>query len=142
MLVKAFKPSLEVQFIAALLGFTSRQQGSSGGGGGGEAGNNGEAGGGAAAAPLPGCSQAVYEGEFAALPEADGEAACAEWLQECGAALSGGGGGEDGGGDEGLPALVLDCRASVGQLRMPEEKEKVAHGDANLAIDDFLKGFS
>lgn len=40
----------------------------------------------------------------------------------------------------GAPAEAsLDCKASTGQLKMPEEKAKVAHGDANLVIDDFLK---
>jgi hypothetical protein len=36
---------------------------------------------------------------------------------------------------------VLDCKASAGQLVMPVEVV-VAHGDANLAIDDFLKDLS
>ncbi len=36
---------------------------------------------------------------------------------------------------------VLDCVASAGQLEMPVEAS-VAHGDANLAFDDFLKTFS
>ena len=33
---------------------------------------------------------------------------------------------------------LLDCAASAGRLVMPVEAS-VAHGDANLAFDDFLK---
>ena len=33
---------------------------------------------------------------------------------------------------------VLDCKASAGRLYVPEDASAVAHGDANLAIDDFL----
>ena len=33
---------------------------------------------------------------------------------------------------------VLDCKASTGRLYVPEDASAVAHGDANLAIDDFL----
>lgn len=35
-------------------------------------------------------------------------------------------------------AAVLDCKASTGKLFVPEDSEAVAHGDQNLAIDDFL----
>jgi hypothetical protein len=52
------------------------------------------------------------------------------WLAECGAAVTGVGGD-----------AAVDCKASAGQLRVPEEKDAVAHGDANLDIGDFLKGF-
>jgi hypothetical protein len=34
---------------------------------------------------------------------------------------------------------ILDCKASAGSLIVPEDDAAVAHGDANLAIDDFLK---
>ena len=34
--------------------------------------------------------------------------------------------------------LAVDCKASSGKLFVPEDTEAVAHGDANLAIDDFL----
>lgn len=37
---------------------------------------------------------------------------------------------------------TLDCKASTGQLKMPEEKEKVAHGDENLRLEDFLKSMA
>lgn len=40
-----------------------------------------------------------------------------------------------------LSNAVVDCKASAGQLVMPVEVV-VAHGDANLAIDDFLKNLS
>ncbi len=36
------------------------------------------------------------------------------------------------------PAASLDCKASGGKLFVPEDNTKVAHGDANLAIEDFL----
>ena len=38
-------------------------------------------------------------------------------------------------------AAVLDCKASANLLRMPVEAG-VAHGDTNLAIDDFLKNLT
>ena len=69
-------------------------------------------------------------------PQADageGLAECLAWLAECGAVVVAGSGA--GAGDQ------LDCKASAGQLKLPEDKTAVAHGDANLAIDDFLKGF-
>jgi hypothetical protein len=39
--------------------------------------------------------------------------------------------------------LLLDCKAASarGGLRPPPEKPKVAHGDANLDINDFLAKF-
>ena len=52
--------------------------------------------------------------------------ACAQWLEARGAQLS---------GDD---PDVLDTKASRGQLFVPEDDTKVAHGDRNLAIDDFL----
>lgn len=65
--------------------------------------------------------------------EAEGWAECLAWLAECGAVVT----------DADQPAdAALDCKASTGQLKMPEEKEKVAHGDENLRVEDFLKGFA
>lgn len=52
--------------------------------------------------------------------------ACSQWLEARGAQLS-----ED-------DPVVLDTKASRGQLFVPEDDTKVAHGDRNLAIDDFL----
>lgn len=44
--------------------------------------------------------------------------------------------------ESGSPSEVaLDCKASAGQLKMPEEKAKVAHGDENLRLEDFLARF-
>lgn len=37
---------------------------------------------------------------------------------------------------------ALDCKASAAQqLKIPEEKAKVAHGDENLKLEDFLARF-
>ena len=72
----------------------------------------------------------VFEGANAAQGGEEGRAACVAWLAECGAVVTG----------QGADAAV-DCKASTGQLQMPPEKEKVAHGDANLDIGDFLKSF-
>lgn len=33
---------------------------------------------------------------------------------------------------------ILNLQASVSSLFMPEPEDAVAHGDANLAVDDFL----
>ena len=65
---------------------------------------------------------------------AEGCADCLAWLEECGAAVTGAAAGPT--------EAALDCKESAGQLKMPEEKKKVAHGDANLQIEDFLKTFS
>ncbi len=69
---------------------------------------------------------------------------CAAWLAECGAVVTGGEGSEGGGEGGAFTAVqaVLDCKASAaGQLKMPEEKDKVAHGDENLKLEDFLARF-
>ncbi len=51
---------------------------------------------------------------------------CEQWLEAHGAHL---------GGD---PLEFLDTKASRGNLFVPEDDTRVAHGDRNLAIDDFL----
>jgi hypothetical protein len=56
---------------------------------------------------------------------------CIDFLLECGGVLQG--------APEPPAAAALDCKASAGQLKMPEPKERVAHDDANLSLDDFLK---
>ncbi len=57
---------------------------------------------------------------------------CVKWLKEHGAVLS----------NESSPAEgAVDCKASANTLVMPAAVA-VAHGDANLAIDDFLKSMS
>jgi hypothetical protein len=152
-MVAAFKPSVPVSFIASVLGFVCRRKE--------EAYNSSNISKGTGITIslkkkgegvnkstsstlmgnnnnnsnnklLPGCARGVYIGQHA--PNEDrqaGLAACEEWLRECGAVVV------SGGGEMG----VLDCKQSTGQLKIPENKEAVAHGDANLAIEDFLKGF-
>ena len=57
---------------------------------------------------------------------------CIGWLKEHGAVLS-----KESSEVEG----AVDCKASSNTLVMPAAVA-VAHGDANLAIDDFLKSMS
>lgn len=58
--------------------------------------------------------------------------ACMTWLKEHGAVLS----------KEASPSeAAVECKASANTLVMPAAVA-VAHGDANLAIDDFLKSMS
>lgn len=119
--VKAFKPSVPVDFLATLLGFVAPEDAEH---------KSGKEKGSGMTVPLPGCANCVFEGSYAAKDLATGRQECLEWLEECGAVITAS--GED---------AAVDCKASTGQLRMPEEKEKVAHGDANLDIGDFLKSF-
>jgi len=42
-------------------------------------------------------------------------------------------------GDDDDETPVIDCRATASSLKMPEEKDQVAHGDATLALADFMK---
>ena len=51
---------------------------------------------------------------------------CKQWLEAHGAHLGG------------SPPEFLDTKASRGNLFVPEDDARVAHGDRNLAIDDFL----
>ncbi len=71
---------------------------------------------------------------FAAIEQAeegaDPEASCREWLEGHGAVLALAGDGAE---------ASVDCRASAGSLYIPEPDDAVAHGDANLAVEDFLK---
>ena len=58
--------------------------------------------------------------------------ACITWLKEHGAVLS----------KESSPAeAAVECKSSANTLVMPAPVA-VAHGDANLAIDDFLKSMT
>ncbi|KAL8162210.1 hypothetical protein V2J09_013699, partial [Rumex salicifolius] len=59
---------------------------------------------------------------------ADGLEECIEWLKAHGACLN-----SENDGD-----LQLDSKASSSSLFMPEPEDAVAHGDANLAVDDFF----
>ncbi|GAB4818303.1 hypothetical protein N2152v2_005349 [Parachlorella kessleri] len=79
--------------------------------------------------PLPGCADVVFVGKYA--PKSDFEEGlqdCVAWLLDCAAQLTG----------EAPFEMTIDCKASTGQLKVPEDKTAVAHGDANLNIDDFL----
>lgn len=58
----------------------------------------------------------------------DGLIECEEWLRTHGAILAADNNGE----------LQLDSKASSSSLYMPEPEDAVAHGDASLAVDDFL----
>ncbi|KAJ6322857.1 hypothetical protein OIU77_012659 [Salix suchowensis] len=53
---------------------------------------------------------------------------CLEWMKAHGACLASDDGGE----------IQLDTKASSSSLYMPEPEDAVAHGDANLAVNDFL----
>ncbi|KAI5066212.1 hypothetical protein GOP47_0018836 [Adiantum capillus-veneris] len=53
---------------------------------------------------------------------------CEEWLRAHGAILVNDNEGE----------LCVDCKASMATLFMPEPEDAVAHGDVNLAVNDFL----
>ncbi|KAI4351370.1 hypothetical protein L6164_005742 [Bauhinia variegata] len=60
--------------------------------------------------------------------DADALEECAEWLKSHGAHLI-----ADNNGD-----MLLDTKASSSTLYIPEQEDAVAHGDANLAVNDFL----
>lgn len=80
--------------------------------------------------PLPGCSHSVFKGEYASHgDELQGMEECIDWLVSCSAVID-------------TKDMILDCKASMGRLKVPEEKDAVAHGDANLDIGDFLKSFA
>ena len=132
--VKAFKPSLPVDFLARTLGFVvagdSTTTGCSKTGADNENIQGKKEEREQQQQPLPGCASAIFQGAYAPKDVAAGRQECIAWLAECGAVVTG----------EGEEA-VIDCKASTGQLTMPPEKEKVAHGDANLDIGDFLKSF-
>ncbi|KAJ6311629.1 hypothetical protein OIU77_013393 [Salix suchowensis] len=53
---------------------------------------------------------------------------CVEWMKAHGACLTTDNSGE----------MQLDTKASSSSLYMPEPEDAVAHGDANLAVNDFL----
>ncbi|XP_073146315.1 SAC3 family protein A [Henckelia pumila] len=60
--------------------------------------------------------------------EVDGVEECVDWLKAHGACLTSDNSGE----------VLLDTKASVSSLYMPEPEDAVAHGDASLAVNDFL----
>ncbi|KIY94984.1 hypothetical protein MNEG_12976 [Monoraphidium neglectum] len=129
-LARAFRPGVPLRALAEAAGFAARpsaaaaaaerrereRERSRGGGGGG---------------PLPGRGSVVFDGDYAAVEdEGAGLAAAEEWALSCGAVIVDGPGGE----------RLLDGKASCGRgvLHAPPEKGKVAHGDVNLDIHDFL----
>lgn len=61
--------------------------------------------------------------------DSDGYDECEEWLRAHGANLM---------NDNGSGEMCMDCKASASTLFMPEPEDAVAHGDANLAVNDFL----
>ncbi len=60
--------------------------------------------------------------------DADALEECLEWLKAHGASII-----TDNNGD-----MLLDTKASSSSLFVPEPEAAVAHGDANLAVNDFL----
>ncbi|KAF7024504.1 hypothetical protein CFC21_036841 [Triticum aestivum] len=60
---------------------------------------------------------------------ADGLEECEEWLKAHGAVLA---------VDENSGELQIDTKVSSASLYMPEPDNAVSHGDASLAVDDFL----
>nr|XP_016466792.1 PREDICTED: SAC3 family protein A-like isoform X6 [Nicotiana tabacum] len=60
--------------------------------------------------------------------DADGVDDCVEWLKAHGACLTSDNSGE----------MQFDAKASVSSLYMPEPEDAVSHGDASLAVNDFL----
>ncbi|XP_010669752.2 SAC3 family protein A isoform X2 [Beta vulgaris subsp. vulgaris] len=68
------------------------------------------------------------EGEASDEKDVDGLEECTEWLKAHGACLISDNNGE----------LVVDAKVSSSSLYMPEPEDAVAHGDANLAVNDFF----
>ncbi|KAL2549180.1 SAC3/GANP/Nin1/mts3/eIF-3 p25 family [Forsythia ovata] len=60
--------------------------------------------------------------------DVDGVEECVEWLKAHGGCLTFDNSGE----------MLLDTKASASSLYMPEPEDAVAHGDASLAVNDFL----
>lgn len=88
---RAYRPTVPVQYIAQVLGFSG-------------------------------------EGEGVEEKDLDGLEECTEWLKAHGAGLVADSNGE----------MLFDAKASSSTLYMPEPEDAVAHGDANLAVNDFL----
>lgn len=118
-LCRAYRPTVPVGAFATAAGFVApasaeQRQGDSGGG-----------------EPAPGRRTVEFNGDHAAAEgETEGLEAAEEWLLSCGAVLINGPGGE----------RLIDCKACCGRgvLHPAPEKGKVAHGDVNLDINDFL----
>ncbi|XP_074276284.1 SAC3 family protein A isoform X1 [Silene latifolia] len=78
-------------------------------------------------AQVLGFSNALEDGD-ADEKDVEGCDECTEWLRSHGACLIPDSNGE----------LVLDSKASSTSLYMPEPEDAVAHGDANLDVNDFF----
>lgn len=113
-LAKACQPSLPVARVALLLGFLSRGGQTQQGGG----------------AVLAGCSRPACEcGKNAGEDdEEDAIEDCLSWLAASNAVITG----------KDAASSILDSKQSSGHMVIPEDTSAVAHGDANLNIDDFL----
>ncbi|CAL8460527.1 g56 [Coccomyxa elongata] len=125
MIVRAHKPHVQLRFLTRILGFLA------------PAADTEDVAPAAVAAgiSLPGSRLPVFRGKHG--PQDDPELAaedCIKWLEEHGAVVTKATGGR-------LSDATLDCKSSATQLFMPAPVA-VAHGDANLAIDDFLKSVS
>ncbi|PIN03480.1 Leucine permease transcriptional regulator [Handroanthus impetiginosus] len=75
-----------------------------------------------------GFTNALPTNEASDEKEVDGVDECIEWLKAHGACLISDSSGE----------TLLDTKASVSSLYMPEPEDAVSHGDASLAVNDFL----
>ncbi|GKU91809.1 hypothetical protein SLEP1_g5624 [Rubroshorea leprosula] len=75
-----------------------------------------------------GFASSVPSGEESDEKDSDGLEECVEWLKTHGACLVADSNGE----------MQFDAKASSSSLYMPEPDDAVAHGDANLAVNDFL----
>ena len=114
-LVAALRPGMPVALAARVLGFWRAAAAADA----------------APAHTLPGCSSPRCDGACApAAAAADAAAAATAWLTAHGAIIVGTG-----------DAAAVDCKASAERLAVPEDDAAVAHGDARLAVDDFLKSF-
>ncbi|XP_042461260.1 SAC3 family protein A-like isoform X2 [Zingiber officinale] len=69
----------------------------------------------------------LTQGEEIEDASIDGYEECEEWLRAHGAVIT-----------SSNAELQLDTKASASTLYMPEVEDAVAHGDANLAVDNFL----
>lgn len=108
--VKAFRPTVPLPFLCLLLGFSSSI----------------EAPPSSAEQPLPGCKANSTIGKFVPTDDVEQQIeSCREYTQSHGGVLLEGDAG-------------LDCKSSAGKLQIPEDTTKVSHGDANLALEDFL----
>ncbi|XVE69024.1 hypothetical protein DITRI_Ditri09bG0116400 [Diplodiscus trichospermus] len=75
-----------------------------------------------------GFSSALPANEGSDEKDSDGLEECVDWLKAHGACLVADNNGE----------MQLDTKASSSSLYMPDPEDAVAHGDASLAVNDFL----